>query len=117
MAPETTTMKNDAPIIQVVDIEPFLDPSELSATTFMYDGLSDTTFEGIDDGMGDDDGTNVVDGSNAADGTVDADGTNDTDGGMLDDERSIEKLSSVITRALPNHSDKSLSCTKKGFVS
>jgi hypothetical protein len=94
IAPETTTMKNDAPITHGIDVKPLSDPSELSSTTSTYDGLSDAIFEGIDDGMDDDDGNN------------------DTDEGTLEDAVSIEKLSSFITRPCPNHSI-SLTDTKK----
>lgn len=106
--------KNDAAIINEIEVEPLMDPSELSWTTStneievessmdlselslgtsMYDGLSDTIFEGIDDGIGDDDGTN------------------DVDEGTFEDEVSIEKLSSFIIRSCPSHSEKSLQDAK-----
>ena len=115
IAPETTTIKNDAPIIHGIDVDPLLDPSELSSTTSMYDGLSDAIFEGIDDTMGDDDGTNDADeGALEKDALEDEDGTNDADEGTLEDALSMEKLNSFNARSCPNHSDKLLSNTKKG---
>lgn len=106
--------KNDAPIINENEVEPLMDPSELSWTTFTYevevepsmdlselssristyDGLSDTIFEGTDDGIGDDDGTN------------------DVSEGTFEDEVSMEKLSSFIIRSCPSHSEKSLQDAK-----
>ena len=95
-----------------MDVEPLLDPSDLSSTTSTYEGLSDTTFEGIDDGIGDDDGTqDVIKG--AFDGIGDDDGTNGAVEGMFEFSVSMEKLRSRNRRSCPNHSDKSLHDTRK----